>query len=1232
MTTARNQLAPSGANVNLSLWVNRGLEALWLLTVFLVPLAFLDRDYARSEALIAYAEVPKIALLRTLTGLMAVLWLVEWVAQGRVPFSSLISGGWSGVRPSLWPAALSKWLRESPTRWLLLAVGVYLGTTLLSTVLSSSVNTSIWGEIPGQDGYSAYNVIAYVLLFSVIATHLKTRAQLWRLLGTIVAMGVFLAGYGMLQHYGFDFFDLSEISGSGSRRVTGTTGNPIFTAAVLSMTIPATLAVAAVAMPEPVAMFGRRVESQWQWARSLAPMGLWAGVLTVQLLGIMFTFSRGPWVGTIVGLACFLGLSLLVAGWRHFWRASLVLGLAGAWSLAFLQWQGNINFLNSGPLFSPLMALGGVLVAGAVWTSMRVLGLAALALGTVGVAVAALILVPIWFGGSGPGSSQPVTEERAGELAQRFSSIRTDVLGGFIGGRGTHWTVSWSLIRGHPWFEFDDLSLRRLRPLIGYGPDLFRYTYLLESPPEDVGLLNLEPDHAHNYFIHQAVEQGFLGLLSSLGLFAAVFLAGGYMVWRHRQRNYQTRFLLLIGLVAILAGRFLEMQVGIARVSDLTILWTLLAMFAALSTVVSASEAVPEPAQPLDRPQRRQRGRREVAAVALTPKWAYLWWLAIVAALIGMIAVVTWVKGINNVRAAVSAGDAVRSFQQGDLEAAMASLDRAIELAPNVPVYYNYKASVYLTYQVTQRSTPEPECSKQVDIGYSECLAFQRYLSDLAGVDRRPFYYRSRLAVAASAYDLRDTDYSIRTGENVRTIRLRDETVRYYQESLALVPANWHLQNELADALLEAGRPTEALENLEGSLAITKDTALSARAPYLQATAYRDLGQLEESARALERSLAISFTAPWAPEAIERLQETYVELGRPVTVEYFDGIIDRNPEDAIAIYNRGLAYRRLGQPERAVADFGRSIALGFRSAEVYAARGNAFFATGTNDGQARVDLAVAINFEPQNPLYHVYLGNFYRSRAPEAAIMEFDQAIQLDPQLALTYIYRGQHYLDVGEFQRAIQDFDRAIRLDPQSALAYNGRGYYYLAQDQPQRAVADFGDAIRLNPQLAEAYTGRGQAYNDLGLHRQATTDLQHSIAITENRPESPADRLEYAKALYLQGEAHLDLGRLEESRRFLEQSLSIDFASPWVSNALVDLQEAYAGLGRPDTVGYFDGIIDRNPEDAIAIYNRGLTYSRLGQPERAVADFGRSIALGFRSAEVYAARGNAFFATGTN
>ena len=72
---------PISMSQRISGWPGWGMEGLWLLTVVLVPVAFLGRDQIYSETVIAYFEVPKIALLRTLTGLMAALWLIEWGIQ-----------------------------------------------------------------------------------------------------------------------------------------------------------------------------------------------------------------------------------------------------------------------------------------------------------------------------------------------------------------------------------------------------------------------------------------------------------------------------------------------------------------------------------------------------------------------------------------------------------------------------------------------------------------------------------------------------------------------------------------------------------------------------------------------------------------------------------------------------------------------------------------------------------------------------------------------------------------------------------------------------------------------------------------------------------------------------------------------------------------------------------------------------------------------------------------------
>ena len=147
-------------------------------------------------------EVPKVAVLQTLAGLMAELWLIDWGLHSSPESNISLTSRNLRDLPPLSLAWLKNEILNQPRRWPLIAVGFYLGTTFLNTALSGSFRVSLWGEVPGQDSYSTYNVVAYAVLFAMIATRLKTRPQVWRLLGAIVAMGVLVSGYAVLQHYG----------------------------------------------------------------------------------------------------------------------------------------------------------------------------------------------------------------------------------------------------------------------------------------------------------------------------------------------------------------------------------------------------------------------------------------------------------------------------------------------------------------------------------------------------------------------------------------------------------------------------------------------------------------------------------------------------------------------------------------------------------------------------------------------------------------------------------------------------------------------------------------------------------------------------------------------------------------------------------------------------------------------------------------------------------------------
>ena len=59
---------------------------------------------------------------------------------------------------------------------------------------------------------------------------------------------------------------------------------------------------------------------------------------------------------------------------------------------------------------------------------------------------------------------------------------------------------------------------------------------------------------------------------------------------------------------------------------------------------------------------------------------------------------------------------------------------------------------------------------------------------------------------------------------------LKDEAIRLYTEVVANVPALWPLQNRLAEASMDVGRPEPAVEILEESLNITGDSGHSSQA------------------------------------------------------------------------------------------------------------------------------------------------------------------------------------------------------------------------------------------------------------------------------------------------------------------------------------------------------------------------------------------------------------------
>ncbi|MCH8243667.1 MAG: tetratricopeptide repeat protein, partial [Planctomycetes bacterium] len=131
-------------------------------------------------------------------------------------------------------------------------------------------------------------------------------------------------------------------------------------------------------------------------------------------------------------------------------------------------------------------------------------------------------------------------------------------------------------------------------------------------------------------------------------------------------------------------------------------------------------------------------------------------------------------------------------------------------------------------------------------------------------------------------------------GDSTLSLNLLDEAARQHRAAVDLVPGSPSLRLRSAETYLLAGRPREALQVLEDSLAFALDDTANGifnNRAFTQGKAYRDLGQLEKAAQLLEVSLELGLTKDKTWDAHQTLREVYTALGRTDLAAQHSGVI-----------------------------------------------------------------------------------------------------------------------------------------------------------------------------------------------------------------------------------------------------------------------------------------------------------------------------------------------------
>ncbi|MBL1176335.1 tetratricopeptide repeat protein [Pantanalinema sp. GBBB05] len=242
------------------------------------------------------------------------------------------------------------------------------------------------------------------------------------------------------------------------------------------------------------------------------------------------------------------------------------------------------------------------------------------------------------------------------------------------------------------------------------------------------------------------------------------------------------------------------------------------------------------------------------------------------------------------------------------------------------------------------------------------------------------------------------------------------------------------------------------------------------------------------------------------------------------------------------------------------------IALATLAAAIGAWLAFSSFNSGTNSGKS--------NAKPEEAKQYASWGTQKMQQGQyEAAVKDFTQAVQLDPDAAAIYVNRGLAQHRMGDLGAAAQDYDKAIALNPQLAEAYNNRSHVRFEQKQYEAALEDANSAVALKSTLAEARLNLANARLALKNPQGAVEDYTLGIQLSPAPANQPGAYNNRGNAL-----------------------------------AVSDPQAA---------IGDYNQAIELNSSYADAYRNRGLAYQKLGNTRSAIQDLQTA-------AKFYLAQGN--------
>jgi tetratricopeptide (TPR) repeat protein len=472
-----------------------------------------------------------------------------------------------------------------------------------------------------------------------------------------------------------------------------------------------------------------------------------------------------------------------------------------------------------------------------------------------------------------------------------------------------------------------------------------------------------------------------------------------------------------------------------------------------------------------------------------------------------------------------------------------------------------------------------------------------------------------------------------------------EEAVDAYRKAIDLNPEDDYIDEFLGDVLVAANRQSEALTIYQkwlqddvsayyqlGNVLVEHDRLEDALQAYMkglegrpnrkisnEAIAYYRLGsaldvrnRLEDAVTAYKKAIELaphsgnleSFSLDLAGVLVRqnKLDEAWVALG---------GTPDRQMDEKNANVYSQLGQILLGQDnaDEAIANCRQAIELNLTYLDAYNAYrclGDALVEKGQWEA-AIVAYQNAIEIDPSDGLMYSYLGDaLMKIDRIDAAISAYRQAIELFPEDSLTTSSLGDALVRQNKLEEALAVYSQSSQNSQNNSDAYSQLGNTLVRHDKLDEAITACHKAIELNPQNKSAYDCLGDALLKQNKPGEAEIAYRQAIALI------PQSTFQLAWK-------HSYLGNALTQQGKVEPTIALYRKNPEWLPTLVHSFSTYTRLGdalmkqdrTDEAIAAYHQSIEFLPLDIQAYNGLGKTLLKQNKIGGAIAAFRKALAI---------------------